>query len=86
MIQTYARCGQSFDDAEAFTFCPHAPLMAAEDMARKIAAIALLGHQVRYKASRAPAGRVTAIRWNGWVHLEGEPEAVVHDAQELEGY
>jgi hypothetical protein len=63
-------CGAIYDDADSLTFCPHAPIMAAEDLARKDAGLALLGRRVRFAHQPdGPAHEIVAVGWNGMVAL-----------------
>lgn len=67
-------CGETFDDAERSTICPHDLIMPREDLDRKIAALRLLERDICFAHQPAgPTHRVQAVRWNGMVTLAGMP-------------
>ena len=77
MITICNECQSTYDDARALTFCPHAPLMPAHDMDRKIAAIKLMdlarGKYLKFKKPTKISGkyRLLAVLWDGMVEVEG---------------
>lgn len=67
------KCSTEYDDARCTTICPHEAFLTVGEATQKDLAISLLGRRV-YFAHR-PAGvaavRVSAVRWDGMVELEG---------------
>jgi hypothetical protein len=56
------------------TICPHNPLMATADLARKDLAIALMGEKLYFKhlpKTDETLTRIVTITWNGMVYVEG---------------
>lgn len=73
MKHTCAECGESYDDARQWITCPHPPLMDDVDIARKEAAIALLGKTVRFAHQPTGPNRdVITISRYGMVMLSGD--------------
>lgn len=64
-------CGTIYDDAERLTYCPHENIMAAADMERKKAALALIGRRVCFAHEpQGPSHGVAAIAWDGMITLD----------------
>lgn len=72
MRVTCGLCSKPFDDAERSTICPHRSIMPKEDLKRKMAAIDLLGQQVRFAHQPdGPWRRIQSMSWNGMLTVEG---------------
>ncbi len=70
MIIQCASCGKTFDDADRTTICPHGLIMPAEDLARKKAALELIGKDLHFAHEPGgPVRRVQAVGWNGMVTI-----------------
>lgn len=70
MIIQCSRCGTTFDDADCNTICPHPPIMPAEDLAQKKAALELMGKDIYFAHQPGgPAHRIQGVSWNGMVTL-----------------
>lgn len=76
MRVTCALCRKPFDDAKKSTICPHDLIMPKEDLTRKMAAIDLLGREVRFAHQlEGPWHKIASMSWNGMLTLgdmEGE--------------
>lgn len=65
-------CYSIFDDAEKLTFCPHDPIMPADDLEQKKLGLSLIGKPIRFAHEPdGPNRSVQAIGWNGMVTLQG---------------
>jgi len=59
-----------YDDADRSTICPHALIMAADDLAQKKAAIALCERDICFAHQpNGPVHRIQSVSWNGMVIL-----------------
>lgn len=74
MITTCIDCGATYDDADRMTFCPHALIMPAADLAQKKLGLALLEKDIAFAHQPdGPVYRVRALGWNGMVTIDGLP-------------
>jgi hypothetical protein len=75
MIVRCSSCNTYFDDALRLTYCPHRKLMSDDDMAQKIAGLALVGKKVvfNHQPDDADPSRVTSCGWNGMVSIDTLP-------------
>jgi|HubBroStandDraft_2_1064218.scaffolds.fasta_scaffold410301_1 hypothetical protein len=72
MFVTCSNCEEKFDDALRLTYCPHRLIMPKVDMDRKIAALRLLGREVRFADELdGPYHRVDGVGWKGMVNIAG---------------
>jgi hypothetical protein len=72
MRRNCTECHASYDDAARLTYCPHDPLMSAEDLEQKDAAIKLIAKPLHFAGQPdGPEVRVESISWNGMVTLKG---------------
>ena len=72
MFQTCPHCLDDFDDARRSTICPHDRFLSEEAMARKDAAIALIGRKIRFAHEPlGPDRRIQSVGWNGMVTIHG---------------
>ncbi len=63
-------CGETYDDADRTTICPHELIMPAADLVQKKAGLALIGKDIRFAHQpEGPTHRVQAVGWNGMVKL-----------------
>lgn len=71
MMRPCPDCGLDYDDGRCLTFCPHEPLMSDDDLARKDAAMALIGKTVRFlhQTETGPDLHVSSVGWNGMVSV-----------------
>jgi hypothetical protein len=61
-------CGATFDDRT--TICPHPLIMPADDLARKKAALDLIGKDLHFAHEPGgPVRRIQSVGWNGMVTL-----------------
>lgn len=72
MIVTCPDCAATYDDADRTTICPHELIMPAKDLARKKAALELIGKDLCFAHEpNGPVRRVQAVGWNGMVTIAG---------------
>jgi hypothetical protein len=70
MRVTCADCGATYLDEDRLTYCPHEPIMAADDLEQKKTALALLEHDICFlHQPDGPTHRVQSVGWNGMVTL-----------------
>jgi hypothetical protein len=70
MMQTCLQCGDNYDDARCSTICPHESFLSEETLARKDAAIGLLGKTIRFAHQpEGPNWSVMSVSWDGMVML-----------------
>lgn len=63
-------CGATYHDEDRLTYCPHEPIMAADDLEQKKAGLDLLGRDICFAHQPdGPAHRVQSVGWNGMVTL-----------------
>jgi hypothetical protein len=72
MLRDCQQCRKRYDDAECYTFCPHARFITAEDRGRKDLAFTLIGKPLCF--AHQPNGEkvfVESIGHDGMVTLKG---------------
>lgn len=70
MTRTCETCGVTYDDAVAWTFCPHSRFLSEEQAARKEWAIRLLGKPVQWADGSGPV-QIAAVTAEGFVEVVG---------------
>lgn len=72
MKTTCKKCNAHYDDASRSTVCPHVQIADPEVLARKDAALKLIGKRVRFRNEESgPSYRVMSVAFDGLVTLEG---------------
>src|ERR1035438_2298470 len=76
MLRDCDDCGNSYDDAECVTYCPHPRFISPEDARRKDLAIGLINSPLCFKEAQPnpPVVRIESISHNGMVTLRGWPD------------
>jgi hypothetical protein len=70
MMRRCDDCGLDYDDADRLTYCPHEPIMGADDLMQKKAGLALIGRDICFAHQPdGPSHRVQSVGWNGMVTL-----------------
>lgn len=70
MMMKCKSCGEMYDDARRFTFCPHDEFISEDIAARKDRACELAGKKLRFRSSRTRC-EISAVASNGMVMLKG---------------
>lgn len=74
MQVTCPKCKSEYDDAQCFTFCPHQMFMSRVDLERKIAALELIGKDVRFNhLTDNDKFRIRGVTWDGMVLIDAYP-------------
>jgi hypothetical protein len=70
MIVECPDCGATYRDEDRLTYCPHEPIMAADDLEQKKYALSLLERDICFAHQpNGPTHRIQSVGWNGMITL-----------------